>query len=30
MDADFRIVEPYWLREKILRSARRVVENNQE
>ena len=30
MDADFRIVEPYWLREKILRSARRVVENNQD
>lgn len=30
MDADFRIVEPYWLREKILRSARRVVENNKE
>lgn len=29
MDADFRIVEPYWLREKILRSARRVVENNK-
>ena len=30
MDADFRIVEPYWLREKILRSARRVVENNKD
>lgn len=30
MDADFRIVEPYWLREKILRSARRIVENNKE
>ena len=30
MDADFRIVEPYWLREKILRSAKRVVENNQD
>ena len=30
MDADFRIVEPYWLREKILRSARRVVENNND
>ena len=30
MDADFRIVEPYWLREKILRSAKRVVENNKE
>ena len=30
MDADFRIVAPYWLREKILRSARRVVENNKD
>ena len=30
MDADFRIVEPYWLREKILRSANRVVENNKD
>ena len=30
MDADFRIIEPYWLREKILRSARRVVENNKD
>ena len=30
MDADFRIVEPYWLREKLLRSARRVVENNKD
>ena len=30
MDADFRIVEPYWLREKILRSAKRVVENNKD
>ena len=30
MDADFRIVEPYWLREKILRSARRGVENNKD
>ena len=30
MDADFRIVEPYWLREKILRSAKRVVENNND
>ena len=30
MDADFRIIEPYWLREKILRSATRVVENNKD
>ncbi|MBQ9785423.1 MAG: hypothetical protein IJW29_07970 [Clostridia bacterium] len=30
LDADFRIVEPYWLRERILRSARRVVANNED
>ncbi len=30
MDADFRIVEPYWLRERILRAARRVVSNNED
>jgi len=30
MDADFRLIEPYWLREKILRSARRVVKNNED
>ena len=30
MDADFRIVEPYWLRERILRSARRIVQNNED
>ena len=30
LDADFRIIEPYWLRERILRSARRVVANNEE
>ena len=29
MDADFRLVEPYWLRTKILRSAKRVVKNNE-
>ena len=30
IDADFRIIEPYWLREKILRSARRIVANNED
>ena len=30
IDADFRLVEPAWLREKILSSARRVLENNAE
>lgn len=30
LDADFRLIEPYWLRERILRSARRVVENNED
>ena len=29
IDADFRVIEPYWLREKILRSAKRVVQNNE-
>lgn len=28
MDADFFLVEPYWLRERILRSAQRVLDNN--
>ena len=30
LDADFRLIEPYWLRERILRSARRVVANNED
>lgn len=30
LDADFRLIEPYWLRERILRSARRVVANNDD
>ncbi len=28
IDADIRLVEPYWLRERILRCARRIVKNN--
>ena len=28
-DADFRVVEPYWLRERLVRTARRVLNNNQ-
>jgi predicted DNA-binding transcriptional regulator YafY len=30
MDADFRLVEPCWLRERLVRTARRVLINNQE
>lgn len=30
LDADIRIVDPYWLRERLLRSARRVVANNED
>ncbi len=30
MEADFRLIEPYWLREKIVRSANRVLQNNAE
>ena len=30
LDADFRLIEPYWLRERILRSAKRVVSNNED
>ena len=29
-DSDFRIVEPYWLRERVVRSARRVLGNNED
>ena len=29
-DSDFRIVEPYWLRERGVRSARRVLGNNED
>ena len=28
IDADVRLVEPYWLRERILRCARRIIANN--
>ncbi len=28
MDSDFRIVEPYWLRERLVRTAKRVLQNN--
>lgn len=30
MEADFRLIEPYWLREKIVRNATRVLKNNAE
>ena len=30
LDADFRLVEPYWLRERVVRSARRVLSNNED
>lgn len=30
LDADFRLVEPYWLRERILRQAKRVLANNED
>lgn len=30
LDADFRLIEPYWLRERLLRLARRVVANNSD
>ncbi len=29
-DADFRLIEPEWLRERILKSARRVLENHED
>ena len=29
-DSDFRIIEPFWLRERIVRSARRVLGNNED
>ena len=29
LDADFRVIEPLWLRERILCAARRVLENHQ-
>lgn len=30
MEADFRLIEPVWLREKIVRNAQRVVANNAD
>ena len=30
MDADFRLVEPFWLRERLVRTARRVLGNNED
>ena len=30
MDADFRLVEPAWLRDKIVSGAHRVLKNNEE
>ena len=28
LDSDFRLIEPYWLRERLVRSAKRVLDNN--
>ena len=30
VDADFRLIEPTWLRDRLLSSARRVLKNNEE
>ena len=30
LDTDFRLIEPYWLRERIVRAARRVLGNNED
>ena len=30
MDADFKLIEPTWLKEKIISSAKRVLKNNIE
>ena len=30
MDADFQLIEPLWLRERIVRNAQRVLENNAD
>ena len=29
LDSDFRVIEPFWLRERIIRSAKRVLNNNE-
>lgn len=28
LDSDFRLIEPYWLRERLVRAAKRVLDNN--
>ncbi len=30
MEADFQLIEPLWLRERIVRNARRVLDNNAD
>jgi hypothetical protein len=29
-DADIKVIEPEWLREKLIAAARRVLKNNEE
>lgn len=30
LDSDFRLIDPYWLRERLVRGAKRVLDNNQD
>jgi len=30
LDSDFRLIEPYWLRERLVRNAKRVLSNNSD
>lgn len=30
VEEDFRVIEPYWLRERLVRCAKRVLTNNEE
>ena len=30
LDADFRLIEPFWLRERLVRCAKRVLNNNED
>ena len=30
LDADFRLIDPFWLRERLVRCARRVLNNNAD
>ena len=30
LDSDFHLIEPYWLRERLVRAARRVLGNNED